>query len=390
MAFNDIISRQITGIRPFNELPIDAEVWREAHNQHNMHRQLHAAAVHRPGIVAGLEVVASRQSPNTVVVAPGVGIDSNGQMVVLSEPVRLTIEEARQTFIVLSFLRAVDRNSAVTVGGGEQYYREVEGRDLKQTKELPSTPYLELARVFRSSAEAPITDAKLAFSPVSDEINALYRRVAFPSCFADALVGELSYVPKKAQSPWNPNRQGLWKLLSIGNGNGFHLGFSGPFSLRQESAPDTHPVMLYVAGSETFQPLADGEVEGLTRYLEHGGLLVAEVKANGEGFMTGIQALLMQLGAKLKPVEKNHALLNAHSVFGVPPTGARQDGMLLADTEAGIIFSTWDYGGAWNGDTLQTDPRESREVIRQSHEFGLNLIAYAAARKRRIELSRLS
>lgn len=106
--------------------------------------------------------------------------------------------------------------------------------------------------------------------------------------------------------------------------------------------------------------------------------------------MTGIQALLMQLGAKLKPVEKNHALLNSHSVFGVPPTGARPDGMLLADTEAGIIFSTWDYGGAWNGDTVQNDPRESREVIRQSHEFGLNLIAYAAARKRRIELSRLS
>ena len=99
---------------------------------------------------------------------------------------------------------------------------------------------------------------------------------------------------------------------------------------------------------------------------------------------------MVALGARMQPVEKNHALLNSHSVFGVPPTGARQDGMLLADTDAGIIFSSWDYGGAWNGDTVQTDPRESREVIRQSHEFGLNLIAYAAARKRRIELSKLS
>ena len=59
LNLDEIIGKPITGVRPFNELPIDAEIWREAHNHHHMHRLLHAAAVHRSGIVYGLEVVAS-------------------------------------------------------------------------------------------------------------------------------------------------------------------------------------------------------------------------------------------------------------------------------------------------------------------------------------------
>ena len=55
-------------------------------------------------------------------------------------------------YITLAFLRANDRASGVTVGDGQQYYREVEGYDLTATKELPKTPYLELARVYCSDA----------------------------------------------------------------------------------------------------------------------------------------------------------------------------------------------------------------------------------------------
>lgn len=390
MALNEITARPITGIRPFNELAIDAEIWREAHNHHHLHRLLHAAAVHRPGIVLGLEVVASSRGPQTVVVAPGVGIDSHGQTVVLSEPVWLTIEEPRQTYIVISFLRAVDRGSAVTVGGGEQFYREVEGRDLKQTKDAPTGANLELARVFRSAADTPIKDAKLPFSPGNDEINLLYRRMTFPTCFVDAVVGELSYVPKKTSSSWNPNRPGLWRLLSAGNSNGFHAGFSGPLNLRLESDPAQHPLILYVAGAGEFQPLAEAEIVGLRRFLDNGGLLVGEAKSADSGFEAGFKALSAALGAKLKAVEKNHALLTSHSVFSVPPAGARQDGALLADDETGVVFSSWDYGGAWNGDVELADRTAARECIRQSQEFGLNIIAYASSRKRRRELSRLS
>lgn len=78
MPIDTLLSQRITGIQPFNELPIDADVWREAHGQHHAHRALHAAWVHRPGIVYGLEAIRSTASDREIVVAPGVAIDEGG------------------------------------------------------------------------------------------------------------------------------------------------------------------------------------------------------------------------------------------------------------------------------------------------------------------------
>ncbi|BDI34263.1 hypothetical protein CCAX7_63140 [Capsulimonas corticalis] len=384
MPLEEIITRSITGIRPFNELPIDAEIWREAHNHHSLHRHLHAVAAHRPGIVFGLEVVASKVTERTIVVAPGVAIDSNGQTIVLEQPVSFTIEEPRQIYIVLSFLRAADRNSAVTVGGGQQFYREVEGRDLKQTKELPATPYLELARIFRSGPEKPIRDAAKAFTPASDEINLLYRPIAFPHCFADIGVGELSYVPKTGASAWNPNRAGLWNLVREGNGCGFHLAFTGPLNLRAPSFGPADPALVYVAGAQGFQPLADAEVDGVRRYLDSGGLLFAE-SCGGEEFTNSFLELAGKLGADLKDVAAGHPLLMSHHVFSAPPGGPK--GRLQADLNAGVIFGDRNYGGAWQGDVPDPGAVDARERIRQAQEFGLNVVALAAQRRRVRELS---
>ena len=75
MAIEELISQRITGVEPFNELPIDADVWREAHGQHSSRRFLHAVAARRPGIIYGLEVFPSKSKERTVVVAPGMAID---------------------------------------------------------------------------------------------------------------------------------------------------------------------------------------------------------------------------------------------------------------------------------------------------------------------------
>lgn len=387
MSMENIIGRRITGIRPFNELPIDAEIWREAHNHHHLHRQLHCAVTHRPGIVYGLEVVASKSRDKTVVVAPGVGIDSEGRTIVVSEPVSFTLTETRQIYIILSFQSAADRNSAITLGGGQQYFREIESRDLIHVKELPKTPYLELARIFRSPDDRPIKDAANPFSPGNDELNLLFRPIAFPHCYADVGVGELPYVPKTSASPWNPNRSGLWNLLREGNGRGFHLQFTGPINLR--SAPENPPALLYVAGSQAFQPLQDAEVTGLRRYLDEGGLLCGEARDIKDEFAQGFQDLAAKLGAKLDAVKKGHPLLTAHYIFPSPPAGAQGSGKLEVDPEAGILFSTYNYGGAWQGDIDTPDAPDARERVRQAQEFGLNIVAYAANRGRVRELSRL-
>jgi hypothetical protein len=388
MPLEEIINRRITGIRPFNELPIDAEIWREAHNHHALHRFLHSTAAHRPGIVFGLEVIASQSKERTVVIAPGVGIDNSGQTVVLSEPVSFTLEEARQTYVILSFLRTADRSSAVTIGGGQQYYREVEGRDLKQTKELPATPYLELARIFRTGADKAIKDAADPFLPGNDEINLLYRTLSFPHCYADIGVGELSYVPKATTSPWNPNRAGLCHLIREGNHSGFHLWFTGPINLRAASWGPTDPTLLYVAGKQGFQALADAEVEGLRKFLDNGGLLVGEASGGNEEFAAGFKELAVKLGAKLKNMAAKDSLLTAHTIFSAPPSGGSQ-GLLQVDLSAGVLFSTCDYGAAWQGEIDKPGEDGWRGRIQTALEFGLNIVALAARRRRLKELAKM-
>lgn len=388
MPLEDLIAHPITGIRPFNELPIDAEIWREAHEQHILHQRLHNVACHRPGIVFGLEVVVSQTKERTVVVAPGVAVDDDGNFVVLGEPpVAFTLEEKGQIYITLSFLRATDRKSAITVGSGQQHYRVVEGRDVRATKELPKGAYVELARIWRTGADKPVKEAANPFDPGNDELNLLNRPIAFPHCYAEGAVGELSYVPVTNPSAWKPNRAGLWHLVREGNGRGFHLAFTGPMNLRQPSGCD--PILLYVAGAQGFQPLADAELSGLRDYLGRGGMLFGEASHGSEDFAKCFADLASKLGANPTKVEKGHPLLTAHHVFAAPPPGAQDKGMLTADVEAGVVFSSYDYGAAWQGDLAKPDAPDARERIRQAQEFGLNVIAFAANRLRTRELRKL-
>jgi hypothetical protein len=389
VPLEELIRRPITGIRPFNELAVDAEIWREAHSHHHLHRRVHALAAHRPGIVTGLEVVASAARERTIHVAPGIGIDPDGQTVVLSEPVSFTLEEDRQIYLVLSFRSGPDRQSAVAVGGGQEYFREVESRELVTTRTLPKGPYLELARIFRSKPESAVRDAVNPFAPGNDELNLLYRPIAFPHCYADAIVGELPYVPKTNASPWNPHRAGLWNLLREGNGRGFHLAFAGPVNLRAELPATGGPTLLYVAGRQGFQPLADAEVDGLRRFLRAGSFLFGEAGQGSKEFAEGFAELAGRLGANLQQVKQGHALLAAHHVFPVPPAGAQSRGALSLDAEAGVLFGSYDYGAAWQGEIDHPDEGSARERVRQAQEFGLNVIAFAAQRLRRQQLAAL-
>ena len=393
MPLETMIENKITGIRPFNELPIDAEIWRQAHDHHHLHRYLHAVAAHRPGVVTGLEVVASQVKARTVVVAPGVAIDSEGQTLVVSSPVALEIDPVRgNVYVTLAFQRERDTRSAITVGGGQEHYREMEGRKLITVKELPKTAHIELARIYSSAADKPVKDAANPSAPAFDEVNLLFRPLAFPHCYADTSVGELSYVPKTTTSPWNPNRSGLWNLLREGSGRGFHLGFTGTLGLKaiatgQDTGPE--PSLLYVAGRQGFQPLGEPEQEGLKKFLAAGGMLFGEAGLGDAEFTEGFKELAGRMGAKLKPAAKNHPLLTAHYVFSAPPPGGQSQGELLADMDAGVVFSTYDYGAAWQGEVEKPDAPDARERIRQAQEFGLNIIAAAAGRRRARELARL-
>jgi hypothetical protein len=389
MSLDPLIRPPITGIRPFNELPVDAEIWREAHEHHHRHRRLHAAVGHRAGIVYGLEVIASPSNPRAVIVAPGVGIDDDGQTIVVSEPTTLLLEERGLIRVVLSFLTVEDPQSAFSLGGGQQTYRLIEGRSVRPSKEVPSGPHLELATIYRSSADAPIRDTANAFDPAPDELNLLTRSRAFPYCFVDAKVGELPYIPRTNPSGWKPNRAGLVNMIHEANVAGFHLDFVGSVNLKAAAqGAGIDAALLYLAGENGFQPLSDAEREGLRRFLSEGGVLMAEAVTPDAAFAGEFVALAQQLGANLQPVAAGHPLLTAHHIFPVPPAGAVVDGGgVFADMGVGIVLSTFNYGGAWQGTIANASAIEGRERVRQSQEFGRNIVAFAARRRRRYALT---
>ena len=380
MPIEELIARRITGISPFNELPIDAEIWREAHGQHNSHRQLHATATHRPGIVYGLEVVVSKKE-RTVIVAPGVGVDAEGRTLLLSEPATFLLEEKGQIYITISYEDNVDSKSAITVGGGKKYFRLVEGRQVIATKDLPKGAYLELARIDRSSKDKAVKEPANPLDPCEDELNQLYRQVAFPHCYADGAIGELVFLPKTDPSAWKPNRAGLFSLVREANGAGFHVEFSGIYNLRAPSEPT--PILLYVAAGSEFQPLSDEQLAGLRKYLDAGGTLFAEASKGDAGFIKGFTEVAKKLGATLKKVAPGSELMTAHHMFPACPAGGQDKGEVQVDLAKGVILSTFDYGAAWQGEAA------SRDAVRNSQEFGHNVIAFAARRRRLAELARM-
>jgi hypothetical protein len=388
MSLDRLLRQPITNVRAFDELPVDAAVWQEAHDYHRHHRQLHALAAHRPGILSGLEVVTSRRRETGVVIAPGIAVDSEGRTIVLREPVVFTITEPRQVYLLLRYNAGIDRHSEVAVGSGVDYFREIEGRDVIQTDQLPRPGQLELARIFRSGADRPILDAADPVRPRRDEISMLHRCPVFPICHADLGVGELSYVPLEKQDTWYPNRAGVIYLLREAGARGFHLWFTGAVNLHSP-VPPRHPGLLYMAGKGGFQPLSERDREGLRSFLENGGVLFAETSSSSHAFAESFRELSRQMKWHLKPVESGHPLLTAHHVFATSPTGSRLSGGVEADVPQGVIFSSSDFGAAWQGELEESREPHAPERLQSAIGFGLNVVAFAAHRARRFELSRL-
>jgi hypothetical protein len=377
MRIEEILSRPITGIEPFNELPIDDNIWREAHLRHFFHRTLDARVLHRPGIAFGLEVVVDPQSKGkALIVAPGLAVDPEGNSVVLSEPTRLHIHrEDTKLFVTLGYTEELDAASSITVGGGKKHFRIREGRSLTVDGDPPKAPNFELARILRSSGSAPVRAASNPYDPGEDELNLLHRISAFPKCAADIQVAELSFVPVSDPDAWKPNRAGLCLLIRQANTMGLHVEYTGLFNLRQ---PSSDPTLLYASTFGAFRPLGPDQLEGLSKFLSKGGTLFAEASQGSPEFEAGFREMASRLGANLQPLHAAHPLLNSMFVFASAPNGAASEGGVWADLEAGLIFSSADYGGAWQG-TYST----ARPIIRDATEFGLNVLVFANERRRR-------
>lgn len=386
MPVDEIIKKRITGIVPIDELAIDSWMWTEAHSQHLNHQYLHAVTSHRPGIVFGMEAMVDPKDGNRVVIAPGVAVDADGRTILLAMAEPFMVAEKGSWYIIAEYSEVLDAKHVADVGGTKHNYRLVEACRVSRVKELPKTPYIELARVEKTKVEKTISMPANPMDPGPDELNLLYRQNSLPFCQADGVICELSYVSTGQGESWKPNRAGIIGLVRESATFGYHLGFGGPVPAGGLAAQK--PLMVYMAGESGMKELNGDQLEGIKAYLAAGGVLMGEGLSDKGGFAKSFETLAKQLGAKLEEV-KQHELLNNPYIFPAFPSGVNDSGRFLMDSNLGIILSTYNYGGAWGGGVTSKSVDDARTKTRYSLEIGMNIASYAAKRRRTLELTEM-
>ena len=141
--------------------------------------------------------------------------------------------------------------------------------------------------------------------------------------------------------------------------------------------------LVYVLAHNAFQLSAD-ELKGLYAYLQGGGTVLMEScrRQTAEGAPpaeASFQEALTSLGVALEPIRLSHRLFTEPTLFGVPPAGYETKGMTEFRLGGGVVLTNADYGCLWQGE--RRGRPALRDEIRSAHEWGANLLAFAAARR---------
>gem|GEM_PF-520526 len=396
-------------IKPVDGMAVTAGVWEEAHAYHRLHRRFHDRALHGPGIVVGLEVVASDPPDASVYVLPGVAVDPLGRLIVVPEPVAFDFGSAHGQLRLLLIYDEGRPAPEADEEEGPLYVRaqfgiEV-GADLSPGAVRPigssparggdSTPPprvekgaggsdgVELARVWRRDREAAVRDAGDAEHPGQNAIDLRFRRgvgvVAQPVArLAVFYTGGLKVLPRDTLGRGGHGADHLARWLRstgrqawVDDAVSLHTGLDGVD-------------LLYVVGRDAFQ-LDREEMAGLYAYLQSGGTVFFEsCRCDARDATADMPAdasfldLLASMGVHLQELAADHPLLNEPNLFAAPPPGFETGGAPRVLAAEGVVFASGDYGCLWQGN--RRDRVATREEIRSAAEWGANLVAYALDR----------
>ncbi len=389
MNLKEITKFQLKRENPFEGLVVDADTWRDAHNYHREHQRLHILTFHQTGIVGGLEVAANDPPDLSVIINPGIGIDPEGNTIIVSKSQKYKLQTRKKGTIYLVILFREIPGGPYQPAKDGQPSRIVEGYRIEERGELPNEPYLELARIEFDPAEEVIKEPKTPAKPGKNEIDFHFRQAA-------AAPPPVAPAPEKPKSVPEPPPQQERETITVGHavlgGADSDLHVAGLGNLVREI--NTKGIVelklvenislskglgkcdiLYLTGNSSFELSAD-ERSAMGKLMEAGGIIFGEGCSEGDvkgskEFGLAFNKLAGQLKCKLENVQRDHPLLSAAHIFSAVPEGAMA-GMLLAGGR--MIYSGSDYGCAWQGGH-QDDPL-SREIIRSSVEMGYNIAAY--------------
>ena len=176
MKLDDISKFQFKRVNPFQGLVIDVDTWHDAHNYHREQLRLHHLVLHQVGIVNGLQVTANNPADLSVIIHPGVAIDPEGNVIIVPQVQRYTLQTQQKgmIYLVIQF-REIPSGPYQPAQDG-QPTRIIEGYRIQERDNLPEEPHLELARIELNPAESAIRNAENKETPVKNEINLKFRK----------------------------------------------------------------------------------------------------------------------------------------------------------------------------------------------------------------------
>ena len=411
MELKDVIKFQLKRANPFPGLMIDVDLWQDAHNYHRDQQQLHLLAFHKTGILGGLEVVANDPPDLSVTIRPGIGIDPEGNNIIVTNAQRYTLQTRHSgvVYLVIQF-REIPSGPYQPPDGG-QPTRILEAYRIQEREELPTEAFLELARIDFDPAHPEIRDPKIPGNPGKNEVDHRFRQVVTvdvptqsppppPPPAAPVPAPEPAKISAPDREAPAPKDTIILGYTSLGDASG-NRHITGLHNLAKEINRQYDFIVdieenvsldkairqcniLYLTGNAGFE-LSEGQRAVLREFLESGGTILGEACTEGQGetpsrgpreFGLAFNQLASQLNRKLENVQRGHPLLLAVHTFSGVPLGT-VPGMLL---EGGnMIYSGSDYGCAWQGG--HQDSPLPRETIRSSIEMGANIIIYAQKNK---------
>lgn len=400
MEPREITSFQFKRVSPFDGLMIDAEAWRDAHTYHRDHQRLHVLAFHRMGVVRGLKVTANSPADQSVVISPGMGVDPEGNVIILPQAHRHRLETRGKALIYLVIqFREVPTGPNQPPEGG-QPTRVLEAYRIQERDKLPDEAYLELARVDYDPSDQVVKDAVDPSKPTRNEIDLRFRVESgtapvgpAPRVVFEAPPTHVAGRPSATVEP-PPPRVGVTVLghVVLGSGrsdlhvaglralvreaklHGLEIGLREGLSLGDDVLQCQ---VLYLTGNTRFT-LNPKQLDSLREFLGSGGLVFGEGCPGGQ---TGLESrgakefglafneLAGQFRCKLENVQRGHHLLSCLFVYSSVPQGA-EPGMILAGGR--MVYSASDYGCAWQGG--RDNQPLPRETIRSSIELSTNII----------------
>jgi hypothetical protein len=361
-------------MHPVDGMAVSAKVWDEAHSYHRLQERFHAQFGHGPGILAGLNIIASDPPDVSVYVLPGAAIDPQGHAISLADPLNYDLGQAAEGLVYLLISYDESQPRAAESQGQEVPPLYVQtGFTIEARSALPDTAYVELARVWHENRQAPIRDAKDPAHPGVNEIDLRFRSELLVLRPQTARIGV--WYTGSASPRHGRGAQNLAAALSRRDNRRVWVD-DGIVSRDLEAY-----TLVYLVAQGGFN-LDASEARALADYIKAGGTVFfescrhdtpGETPASDKAFAE----MLGAAGLKLDDLTPGQPLMSEPNFFASLPAGFEARGSLRLGR--GVVFSTQDYGCIWQGER-RSGPA-SREEIRSAMEWGDNLLSYALARR---------